>query len=191
MGDSTCFRPERAERKIGNLCHLPNIDGILSGTGTCCSTDWHSLARSRRLGGLYRFAVWYCIFDHVIRTQSTYCSRVIGIVTAIQDLGAFPLFFDLVLLGDCSSFDHGEFREIEAMTPLHIFGDYLRDLLLLIPLSWARVLFVGTLLAIWIWILLLPKEQTQPEAGARRWDENLKIGASLALGFQVLIYLLL
>ena len=77
------------------------------------------------------------------------------------------------------------------MTPLHYFGDYLRELLLLIPLSGARVLFVGSLIALWIWILLLPKKETQPEAGARRWDENLKLGASLALGVQVIIYLLL
>lgn len=76
------------------------------------------------------------------------------------------------------------------MTPLHHFGEFLRGILLQVPLNWARALFVGSLVAIWIWILLLPKEQTQPKSGARRWDENLKIGASLALGLQIVVYLL-
>ena len=75
------------------------------------------------------------------------------------------------------------------MTPIHHLGDAIRSLLLLIPLSAVRVLFVMTLAIVLIWVLRMPASRTSPEGGAKRWDENLKLGAGVALGFQILVYL--
>lgn len=74
------------------------------------------------------------------------------------------------------------------MTPLHQIGEFLRQTLLTVPLSWVRVLFVGSLVALLIWVLLLPKSVTTPNGGAKRWDENLKTGAAIAILIQILIY---
>lgn len=74
------------------------------------------------------------------------------------------------------------------MTPLHHFGDLVRDAMLAIPLSWVRGLFLSTLIAVLVWVLLLPRSETTPAGGAKRWDENLKYGAALALGIQIIIY---
>jgi len=74
------------------------------------------------------------------------------------------------------------------MTPLHQLGEFLRQVLQTIPLSAARILFVGTLVALLIWILRLPRSATTSPDGATRWDENLKVGASLAIVIQILIY---
>lgn len=77
------------------------------------------------------------------------------------------------------------------MTPLHHFGDWVRHWMLHVPLSAVRGIFVLTLVALLIWVLLLPRAVTTPPGGARRWDENLKLGASAAVLFQIAIYLLL
>jgi hypothetical protein len=74
------------------------------------------------------------------------------------------------------------------MTPLHELGDALRSWLSAIPLSAARMLFVATLFVLLIWVWRLPKHVTAPPGGARRWDENLKIGATAALVIQIVIY---
>ncbi len=80
------------------------------------------------------------------------------------------------------------------MTPLHHFGNFVRESVELIPLSWVRIVFVAIPVLILIWVLMLPKSETTPgdeipgEDRPVRWDENLKIGASLALGFQIIIY---
>lgn len=76
------------------------------------------------------------------------------------------------------------------MTPLHQFGNQVRELLMLIPMSAVRALFLGTLIAILIWVWLLPKREVTPEGGARRWDEDLRIGATAALVLQILAYAL-
>jgi hypothetical protein len=82
------------------------------------------------------------------------------------------------------------------MTPLHHFGDFVRESVELIPLSWVRIVFVAIPFLILVWVLMLPKSETTPgekipeEDRPVRWDENLKIGASLALGFQILVYYL-
>ena len=75
------------------------------------------------------------------------------------------------------------------MTILHQIGLGLRQLFQLAPMPLVRGLFVGTLIAVLIWVLRLPAERTQPPGGARRWDENLKIGAAVALLIQIAIYL--
>ena len=77
------------------------------------------------------------------------------------------------------------------MTPLHEFGEMIRGWMLAIPLPVVRGLFVGTLLVVLIWVLRLPASVATPPGGARRWDENLKLGASLALVIQIVIYCLL
>lgn len=74
------------------------------------------------------------------------------------------------------------------MTPLHTFGQFVRQALLSVPMWAAKLLFVGSLAVLLIWVLSLPKSQTQPEGGARRWDENLKITACAALLLQIVIY---
>ena len=74
------------------------------------------------------------------------------------------------------------------MTPLHELGDALRSWLLAVPLSAARGLFVMTLVVLLVWVWLLPRYVTTPPGGARRWDENLKLGATAALVIQIVIY---
>ncbi|MCP4786602.1 MAG: hypothetical protein GY903_07145 [Fuerstiella sp.] len=74
------------------------------------------------------------------------------------------------------------------MTPLHQFGDFLRQTLQTIPLPAIRLLFVASLIALLIWVLRLPRTATCPAEGAKRWDENLKLGAVAALVIQILIY---
>ncbi len=77
------------------------------------------------------------------------------------------------------------------MTPLHHLGEFLRAILKTIPLTAIRVLFVASLVALLIWVVRLPKSATEPDGGAKRWDENLKIGAAAALLIQIVIYALL
>lgn len=77
------------------------------------------------------------------------------------------------------------------MTPLHHFGDALRTAMLGIPLPAVRVLFVLTLLIVLVWVLRLPTSTVTPPGGAKHWDENLKVGAALALVLQLAIYTIL
>jgi hypothetical protein len=77
------------------------------------------------------------------------------------------------------------------MTPIHQLGDLLRECLQTVPLSLVRLLFVGSLILLLIWVLMLPAKATTPPGGAKRWDENLKLGATVALVIQILIYTIL
>ena len=77
------------------------------------------------------------------------------------------------------------------MTPLHQFGEFVRQSLLIVPLELVRILFVASLVGLLIWVLKLPKAATTPTGGAKRWNENLKIGAGIAIAIQILIYSLL
>lgn len=77
------------------------------------------------------------------------------------------------------------------MTPLHQFGQLVRDSLQMIPLPAIRLLFVGSLVFLLVWVLRLPRSATCPPDGAKRWDENLKLGAATALLIQILIYVCL
>jgi hypothetical protein len=74
------------------------------------------------------------------------------------------------------------------MSPLHDLGDVIRDWMLSIPLPAARALFILLPVILLIWVLRLPDSVTSPPGGARRWDENLKLGAVLALLTQIVIY---
>lgn len=75
------------------------------------------------------------------------------------------------------------------MTPLHHLGTWLRGTLQAVPLWGVRGLFVISLAALLIWVVRLPAAVTTPPGGAKRWDENLKLGAVLALVIQIGIYL--
>ena len=78
------------------------------------------------------------------------------------------------------------------MTPLHQFGELLRQTLGSIPLEWVRALFVGTLLIVLLWVLRLPKSATSPaDNSPPRWDSNLKLSAGAALIIQIVIYSML
>lgn len=74
------------------------------------------------------------------------------------------------------------------MTGLHQIGQWLRELLQSVPLSVVRGLFLGSLVILLIWVLRLPASVTAPREGARRWDENLKVGAVIAILIQIAIY---
>lgn len=74
------------------------------------------------------------------------------------------------------------------MTPLHHMGEFVRTALLQIPLPAVRTLFVASLVVVLIWVIRMPSSRTTPETGAKRWDENLKIGACVALALQIVIY---
>lgn len=49
-------------------------------------------------------------------------------------------------------------------------------------------LFVATLAIVLIWASRLPRSATMRPAGARHWDENLKVGVTAALVVQIVIY---
>lgn len=81
------------------------------------------------------------------------------------------------------------------MTPLHWFGELIRNAMIAVPMGVVRALFVGLLLGLLVWVLRLPKERTRPplEDGSG-YDEkslsgNLKLWAALALALLALIYL--
>ena len=74
------------------------------------------------------------------------------------------------------------------MTPLHTIGNFVRELMLQIPLGTVRVLFVSVLVGLLVWVLRLPREMTTPAEEITGWSSNLKLGAGIALGIQILIY---
>lgn len=74
------------------------------------------------------------------------------------------------------------------MTIFHAIGDFFREVLLQIPLGIVRAAFLVLLLALWVWVLRLPRSETAPPNRTSRWDENLKFWASVALVIQILIY---
>jgi hypothetical protein len=77
------------------------------------------------------------------------------------------------------------------MTPLHTFGDLVRDLFAGIPLPAVRVLFVAVPAVLLLWVMRLPDREALPPESKGRWDENLRLWAGVALLIQVLIYALL
>ncbi len=77
------------------------------------------------------------------------------------------------------------------MTPLHRVGDFLRNLLLLVPLWAVKCLFLAVPVTLLVWVLWLPREQTTPPDDSGTWTANLKVGAALALLAQIVIYALL
>lgn len=77
------------------------------------------------------------------------------------------------------------------LTPLHDFGDAIREALTAVPTSAARALFIAVLAVLLIWVLRLPRERTRPAEGEPAgWSSNLKLWAALALVIQITIYLI-
>jgi hypothetical protein len=77
------------------------------------------------------------------------------------------------------------------MSPLHQVGEAIRNILLSIPLSAARGLFLLFLAALLVWVLTLPRVQTTPpgnEVGKVKLSENLKFWAAVSLVVQLVIY---
>ena len=77
------------------------------------------------------------------------------------------------------------------MTPLHQFGEAIRQALLNVPLGVARGLFILLFAVLLIWVLTLPRSQTTPPDRTPRFTENLKVWAAVSLIIQLLIYSLL
>ena len=80
------------------------------------------------------------------------------------------------------------------MSPLHQFGDLIRELLMKVPLVAVRGLFLLFIGALLIWVLTLPRTQTTPpgtQTGKVRLSDNLKLWAAVSLVLQFLIYSLL
>lgn len=73
------------------------------------------------------------------------------------------------------------------MTPLHQLGSMVRELILMIPMSAVRLMFVALPVVILVWLLRLPKEATA-ETPTAPWSRDLKVWAALALVIQIAIY---
>lgn len=75
-------------------------------------------------------------------------------------------------------------------TPLHGFGDVIREALAGVPVTAARALFIAVLCVLLIWVLRLPRERVRPPRETPAgWSSNLKLWAAVALTIQILIYL--
>ena len=74
------------------------------------------------------------------------------------------------------------------MSPLHHIGEFLRNLLLHIPLGVVRAMFLLLLAALLTWVLFLPREQVTSSDASLPKATNLKIWAAAALIIQLLIY---
>lgn len=76
------------------------------------------------------------------------------------------------------------------MNVLRSLGTAIREALLHVPLPLVRLVFVGLIVAVLVWVLRLPREETCPGNGAEncRWWQNLKVWAAAALLIQLLVY---
>ncbi len=77
------------------------------------------------------------------------------------------------------------------MTPLHDVGNFLRDLLLRVPLPVARALFIALPAVLLVWVLRLPREETMPLEPHPSAAADLRWWAAAALAIQIAIYTLL
>jgi len=77
------------------------------------------------------------------------------------------------------------------VTVLHDVGQFVRDLLLAVPLPVARAVFLAVPTVVLIWVLTLPGSETKPPDHAGGWGGNLKVIAAVALLLQIVIYSLL
>ncbi len=77
------------------------------------------------------------------------------------------------------------------MTPFHYIGEFIRQLLIAIPMVMVRILFVAFFLTLIIWVWRLPRERWVPaQNGETGLSTHLKFWALLALGIQLAIYLI-
>ncbi len=76
---------------------------------------------------------------------------------------------------------------------LHAIGDAIRAWLLLIPLPLVRLAFALLPLALLIWVWLLPRDAVERPGESETRDraaQQLKWAATVALGLQVVVYLM-
>ena len=73
------------------------------------------------------------------------------------------------------------------MTPLHVIGEFVRNLFLRVPMGAARALFLALPIALLVWVMLRKPDADEPASLSRR----LKIWAAAALVIQIVIYCLL
>jgi hypothetical protein len=76
-------------------------------------------------------------------------------------------------------------------TPLHLIGEAVRNLLLLVPMWGARALFIALPALVLLWVLRLPNRETTDTDREGRRSANLKWGAAAALLLQMVIYAVL
>lgn len=76
-------------------------------------------------------------------------------------------------------------------TPLHLIGEAVRNLLLLVPMWGARALFIALPVIVLVWVLRLPQAETTDVRADGARGVNLKWGAAAALVVQIVIYALL
>lgn len=77
------------------------------------------------------------------------------------------------------------------MTPLHHIGEFVRNLMIAIPMPVVRGLFALFFIALIIWVWRLPKERWAPQEGEPvSFGSNLRMWALLALCLQLAIYLI-
>jgi hypothetical protein len=69
-------------------------------------------------------------------------------------------------------------------------GEWIREACGLVPLPVARALFLALPIVLLIWLWRLPRAAALPADRPARWDEDLKLWAALALGLQIVIYLI-
>ncbi|WP_166830902.1 hypothetical protein [Thalassoroseus pseudoceratinae] len=74
------------------------------------------------------------------------------------------------------------------MTPLHVIGNTIREVLAAIPMPVVRGLFLAVLIGLLIWVLRLPQSETTAQSESGRTGMNLKWGAALAILLQIVIY---
>jgi uncharacterized iron-regulated membrane protein len=78
------------------------------------------------------------------------------------------------------------------VTPLHHIGDFFRQLVLVVPLPVVRAIFVLLLVGLLFWIIRLPNERVRPTRNdPGGWASNLKLWAAIAIGVQIIIYIIL
>lgn len=77
------------------------------------------------------------------------------------------------------------------MTPFHYIGDFVRSLMISIPMPVARGLFALFFIGLIIWVIRLPRERWAPsKEGKITLSANLKLWALVALGIQLAIYMI-
>ncbi|OHB74973.1 MAG: hypothetical protein A2W31_11910 [Planctomycetes bacterium RBG_16_64_10] len=77
------------------------------------------------------------------------------------------------------------------MTPLHQVGQWVREMLLRIPLPVVRAIFLAVPILLLVWVLSLPRSETRSPEGTGGWSGDLKVMAAVALLLQVVVYSLL
>lgn len=74
-------------------------------------------------------------------------------------------------------------------TFLQVPGEAMHNLVLMVPMSVAKGIFIAYYLVLIFWVATLPKEETVFELESLKREINLKPFAIFSLSFMILIYL--